>query len=180
MWSNRSRRRAIGVLGSIGCATFPLWIVTVPLTSKFVTILFQSRTLSIYIMKGALCLESDDAAEPMSTEFSVRRGFAMQRQVIEPERWDWGIRLPYAGIAHGRHSQFTLVVIPLWLPFVLTALPVFALWYRTRPPLPGQCPKCRYDLTNNLSGRCPECGIPITISPTHPEPSPAPSPSKPE
>jgi hypothetical protein len=22
----------------------------------------------------------------------------------------------------------------------------------------GECPKCRYDLTGNTSGRCPECG----------------------
>ncbi len=25
----------------------------------------------------------------------------------------------------------------------------------------GQCPKCEYDLTGNVSGICPECGTPI-------------------
>lgn len=29
---------------------------------------------------------------------------------------------------------------------------------------PGPCHKCGYDLTGNVSGRCPECGIPVNKS----------------
>lgn len=48
-------------------------------------------------------------------------------------------------------------VLPLWMPFVVFA----AIAYRLRPgaiALPGHCRKCGYDLTGNISGRCPECG----------------------
>jgi len=53
--------------------------------------------------------------------------------------------------------------IPLILPFVIVAVPTACLWwleYRRRIP-PGHCQKCGYDLTGNVSGVCPECGIPI-------------------
>lgn len=29
------------------------------------------------------------------------------------------------------------------------------------PHLPEDCPMCGYNLTGNISGRCPECGAPI-------------------
>lgn len=29
------------------------------------------------------------------------------------------------------------------------------------PPRPGTCKRCGYDLTGNVSGRCPECGTPV-------------------
>ena len=33
------------------------------------------------------------------------------------------------------------------------------LWWRDRRINPkGHCQKCGYDLTGNVSGRCPECG----------------------
>ena len=32
-----------------------------------------------------------------------------------------------------------------------------AFWPRRRPK-PGCCSSCGYDLTGNVSGRCPECG----------------------
>ncbi len=49
------------------------------------------------------------------------------------------------------------VIIPLWLLLLLTFIPTFILWRRDRIP-PGHCQRCGYDLTGNVSGRCPECG----------------------
>ena len=54
--------------------------------------------------------------------------------------------------------------IPLWLPFVVIAIPTFIAWRRDRKPPPGHCP-CGYNLTGNVSGRCPECGAHIEASP---------------
>jgi len=51
--------------------------------------------------------------------------------------------------------------IPLWLPFLLTGGPTVYCWWRGRSPLPGYCARCRYNLTANVSGLCPECGTPI-------------------
>jgi hypothetical protein len=50
------------------------------------------------------------------------------------------------------------VRLPLWIPFVLLALPTAWLWYRDRRRPPGSCPRCGYDLSGAPSGLCPECG----------------------
>jgi hypothetical protein len=70
--------------------------------------------------------------------------------------------------------------IPLW-PLALPALP--ALWVLSRDILRtcrtarrrrrGLCLHCGYDLTGNVSGRCPECGTPCPPQPIHaPTPQP--------
>jgi hypothetical protein len=66
-----------------------------------------------------------------------------------------------------RWGDFQLVIgflddswlsLPLWIPLVIIAIPTaFLFWRDRRIPL-GQCQKCRYDLTGNVSGVCPECG----------------------
>jgi hypothetical protein len=78
-------------------------------------------------------------------------------QGLSPERGWWTIRfrepprwLPvvYSGGA----------VLPLWIPFLLVAIPTTYLWWRDRRIPPGHCQKCGYNLTGNVSGICPECG----------------------
>ena len=49
------------------------------------------------------------------------------------------------------------VLVPLWIPLLLTAISTAILWRRDRIP-PGHCQRCGYNLTGNVSGRCPECG----------------------
>ena|GEM_PF-857956 len=64
-----------------------------------------------------------------------------------------------------------VLFIPLWIPLLLLAIPTAylwgQLWWRTRPVPAGYCRKCRYDLTGNTSGVCPECGEPYTERDTH-------------
>jgi hypothetical protein len=50
------------------------------------------------------------------------------------------------------------VRLPLWIPFLLIGLPTGWLWWRDRRRVPAGCCACGYDLTGNISGRCPECG----------------------
>ena len=62
--------------------------------------------------------------------------------------------------------DFTVLVIPLWLPFLpLLALTAFVVHRDRTRKLPGQCRKCGYNLTGNTSGRCPECGVVQAIPP---------------
>jgi len=53
------------------------------------------------------------------------------------------------------------ITIPGWVPLILLALPSLLLWRLDRRPPPGHCPRCRYNLTGNTTGVCPECGLPI-------------------
>jgi len=53
-------------------------------------------------------------------------------------------------------------VIPIFLLIPVALVPTIMLWRRRlRRPPPGFCRRCKYDLTANTSGRCPECGEPI-------------------
>lgn len=51
-----------------------------------------------------------------------------------------------------------LVSVPIWTLLAIAAIPTAALWWRNRPFPNGRCQRCGYDLTGNVSGRCPECG----------------------
>lgn len=54
-----------------------------------------------------------------------------------------------------------MLLVPLWIPFVLTGLPAaYLLWRNRRSIPPNHCCTCGYDLTGNVSGVCPECGAP--------------------
>ena len=53
------------------------------------------------------------------------------------------------------------VNLPTWMPPIVFGVPTALLWWRDRHRIPpGHCRKCGYDLTGNVSGRCPECGEP--------------------
>ncbi|MCO6435705.1 MAG: hypothetical protein J5J06_01295 [Phycisphaerae bacterium] len=65
----------------------------------------------------------------------------------DPRQFTWFIRI----------ADHQWIVVAYWIPlFVFTVLS-FILWRAGRRPLPGHCP-CGYNLTGNVSGRCPECG----------------------
>src|SRR6185295_17605062 len=53
----------------------------------------------------------------------------------------------------------TMQSAPWWLPLLLGAVSTAVFWWflRRRIP-PGHCRHCPYDLTDNRSGVCPECG----------------------
>jgi hypothetical protein len=45
--------------------------------------------------------------------------------------------------------------------FTAVAVPTALLWWRDRRYPAGHCQTRGYDLTGNVSGRCPECGTPV-------------------
>jgi hypothetical protein len=53
--------------------------------------------------------------------------------------------------------------VPLWMPFLVIAVPTALLW-RQRRFARGHCQHCGYDLTGNVSGRCPECGATCSVA----------------
>src|SRR5262249_39567254 len=58
----------------------------------------------------------------------------------------------------GNRDAFRWVMVPLWAFLLPCAGLTLWLWRRDqRHVQPGHC-RCGYDLTGNVSGRCPECG----------------------
>jgi hypothetical protein len=50
-------------------------------------------------------------------------------------------------------------VVPMWAVVAAASVPfLVALRQNVRRRLAGFCPRCSYNLTGNVSGRCPECG----------------------
>jgi hypothetical protein len=70
---------------------------------------------------------------------------------------DWNLAMNLSSITASRYIHAPILHLPLWIPLLLVAVPTAFLWKLERRPLPGHCP-CGYDLTGNVSGRCPECG----------------------
>lgn len=65
--------------------------------------------------------------------------------------------------ALGRPGLYVLNV-PLWIPLVVFGGLTGWLWWRDRRGFgPGRCLKCGYDLTGNVSERCPECGETLAV-----------------
>ena len=55
-----------------------------------------------------------------------------------------------------------MAYLPLWMFLVpVTALAVVLWWGGRDTPAPGHCQQCGYNLTGNVSGRCPECGTAV-------------------
>lgn len=76
--------------------------------------------------------------------------------------WWWPCRFPYGRI----NSAFFHVRVPLWMLLVGFGLPTAVLFWTGRPRRRvGHCDNCGYDLTGNVSGRCPECGTTIRPKP---------------
>jgi len=56
-------------------------------------------------------------------------------------------------------DQQWVVVLPIGFLTALSALLILLTWMKTRKRFPiGRCSSCGYDLTDNVSGVCPECG----------------------
>lgn len=77
---------------------------------------------------------------------------------------DWPL-LPMAGT----NGQVRCVYVPLWIPFVVIGACVLLLWRRARRTPPRCCQRCGYELTGNVSGRCPECRAAIDTPKREPD-----------
>jgi hypothetical protein len=85
---------------------------------------------------------------------------------VQPKGWGvWPVRgredrprWLYVGKSMVSDDRFPSIYCPLWIPFLVVALPTAFLWYRDRRIPPGHCQNCGYNLTGNVSGICPECG----------------------
>lgn len=82
-----------------------------------------------------------------------------------------GFHFSTGNYTRGTHlSRGAEVVIPYYaLALLFSILP--ALWLMRRKHPPGTCQACGYNLTGNVSGKCPECGAPLRTMGSRGEPA---------
>ncbi len=173
----RSRIRRIA---KWGCTLAAAALGVIWVGSSFANVANQDRNLILslgprrqyayFVSRGIItCIvipESDSAIRSTSN------------WIVNSPRWpklDLGFRAPgLYSIPRPKQLNLpanTVVLIPIWLPFVLVAVPTAFLWYRDGGRIPlGHCSKCGYDLMLNMSGTCPECGTEIEGSSRHSAP----------
>lgn len=71
------------------------------------------------------------------------------REALSLTKW-----LPVVRFANGGST----LVLPTWIPLVLSAFVTMWLWWVDRRVQPWECQKCRYDLRGLAGVVCPECG----------------------
>lgn len=97
-----------------------------------------------------------------STGFGLEAGCAVLAigPAQGPYRWVFTARYarPWWVPVYSRWQKSIFLRVPMWIPLLAVGPPTAWLWWRDRRPPPGRCQTCGYDLTGNISGRCPECG----------------------
>ena len=68
--------------------------------------------------------------------------------------WQWGLTLP--AVASRQHR--TDLWLPLWPMIAAVVLCIALVWLWPTRVRASKCGHCGYNLTGNVSGRCPECG----------------------
>ena len=118
------------------------------------------NVLLVRLGAGTISFNAEDKA-------AARRDFAF---VFPPDglhrrrvgSWPGLSLVPWSGWFSSRDAFSVRVSV---LPFLLIAiLPTLLLWLRYISARDGECELCRYNLTGNTSGICPECGGAVPVS----------------
>ena len=143
----RLTRIARTVATIAACVTLAAWIVSI--TASVCVPYAPARALGL--AHGSLVLHSgvDFSGKPLR--------FRAQLTPIT-------LRAQYSSVSGtwsgGRIA--TVYYYAIWPGLVALIVPSLILWLVVpRPPPPGFCQSCGYNLTGNVSGRCPECGTKV-------------------
>jgi hypothetical protein len=152
---SRTRR----VLKAVGAVLCGLMVVSAALSSRWHVQLVGDRwRRQLGLFKGGVSVVWDfNSAGPSWGPPGLKVS-----QANPAAGWSWLPRVMTNEKMPGVKLFGKRVIVPLWIPFLAVAGPTGLLWYRDRRRIPvGHCHRCGYDLTGNVSGRCPECGTPL-------------------
>ena len=77
-------------------------------------------------------------------------------------RLDWDLAMNLSSITAPPYIHAPIIHLPLWIPLVASCAATLVWCHRVRPIPFGHCQRCGYDLTGNVSGTCPECGVEVS------------------
>ncbi len=167
MTGRRHGLRQVGKWAGLGVCLVVLGVGVVSSTHARATTLCDRSWVEGVAANGAIVLFWESCGEPPEPQSYHIFGHPPinRRQagrLLEFWFTDWsrgsGTRLPRIDC----DTAGGLIIMPLWIPFVVVALPTAMLWWRDRRRTPpGHCRTCGYNLTGNVSGVCPECGLAI-------------------
>jgi len=143
-------RKRLKVIGLVLCLMMSaLWVFSVLFRAYYVPPNLQWSFVIEY--GGILITESQMESAGWTCDF-----------LDSVLRWDmWAqFALLFLGLYLPSMSNGHLVV-PVWLLLVAVGFPTAILWWHGRRPKAGFCKVCKYDLTGNVSGTCPECGTAV-------------------
>jgi hypothetical protein len=148
-------RRALKWTGTIVCA-----LLTLPYVFYVYQVSWIDRDgeRSISLVKGSISYVRPPARWP---RFDPPYGWNVERWPwpdVWVARWWWPpVSLDSWG-AFGSPASLVGIHVRVWLLLACAAALTGLLWWLDRHRSPGHCQACGYDLTGNVSGRCPECG----------------------
>lgn len=105
----------------------------------------------VYLSSGAYCIGlSSGALYYLKLPISVPGGLYISAEHSWDQRraFNWGF-----SVVPGRGAS-----VAIWIPAVAMAVCTLLLTSRRARPVISSCTECDYDLTGNISGKCPECG----------------------
>jgi hypothetical protein len=142
------------------------WLGTAPRSFAGVVVDSVRGQLSLSLIQGSFVNQNefDKVTERPWHHFYFGRGPALNGMFQGRHGFGYVARTfvnPPPGPTQITHA----IITPDWLPTALFALfPTWhwlSVWRKSRLPQPGHCVVCRYSLTGNTSGICPECGTAV-------------------
>ncbi len=169
----RRDNRSTPVLKWIGASLcllmFSLWFAT-RWWRPALTVRHGPKSEFIVAAQGHVSLyRFDYGPNDASTSWGVSTEFETNDERHVPETWHWGFQW-----GNDRTVRASPYAVPIWFPFLITAVPTSYIWIRGRRRAPNTCTSCGYSLAGLAVGApCPECGSTSANSPT-PSSPPAP------
>lgn len=169
----RSRRLLIGLSTACLLATVAGWIASCFYRAHVLYGASSWHVSAIFDRGSAVILLDTTPTKPEMQRLKIidmRSHAAIAKRAIElgidPSsfpNYNHGFFAPW--VDNSEYPTQLIVGVPAWIPVLVFGLPVaLGYWHKRRSLRGDGCRVCGYNLTGNVTGRCPECGGKVAVS----------------